>query len=179
MMTTSIPSNLDQAVAELKAKGAKEILKTLQKFLKDKETKQLAAQNSSISDLISTLTELANALSDMYSPNILRFMTNKDAYIKELVASANQVQEYIIPNAINAAQALTLSANETNFSNKLLAFLIAFKMANQEKQVKIDQGKGDMVENTTHDIMKKNMKKNFSDVADLVSPIIHALQTEG
>lgn len=176
-MTTA--TTIHQDATTLCEKGAKEILKQLQKLLNDKQAKQLTAQNATINHLVDTLNELTDALSDMYSPNILRFMTNKDAYIKELITSASHIQASVIPEATTAAQSVTIGTSEKEFSNQLHTVLLAFKMANHEKQRKIDLGKGDMIENTTHDIMKKYMKKNFNDVAELISPIIDALQTKG
>lgn len=164
---TSLPDNIQK----IKDKGAKEVLKQLNKWLTSTQANQLANEDPHAAALITHLSAACEALKDTYSPNILRFMTSKEAYIKELVASAKTVQDSLIPAAIDAAKAI----HKTETIVPLMMLLIAFSQANQEKQEKVAAGKGDMVEITTHDIMKKNLQKNFADIGQLVEPIITAL----
>lgn len=171
-------STIEDTANALKTKGAKDILKSLNKLLTEKNTQALASNNTALNDLISSLTEATSALKDTYAPNIMRFMTKKDSYIKELVSSATHIIETVIPNATNAAGQLTLSDTQKDFATTLTTQLLAFKLSNIEKQEKITAGKGDMIENTTHDIMQKYMKKNFNDIAELLTPLIKILETK-
>lgn len=167
---------LSAELQKIRDKGAKETLKQLNTWLSSKTVATIATNNPTFSLLVKQLDLFTQALKDTYSPNILRFMTKKEAYIQELVHSAKNVQDNVIPDAIAAAKNLTITPELQPTTNALQQLLTAFQAANEDKQAKIDANKGDMVEITTHDIMKKYLKKNFYDIGQLVSPIIIALE---
>lgn len=173
-MTTTSP--ISTQVEKLQDKNTKDLLKSFNKLLTQKETKSLIANNEPLSQLAQQLTTFTDALKDTYSPNILRFMTSRDAYIKELVASAEHIQNDVIPAATQMAQSLEINADQKPFIQTLLAYLRVFQTKNIAIQAKVDNCKGDMIENTTHDIMQKHLKKNFLDIGELATPIINALQ---
>src|SRR5687768_12628766 len=81
--------------------NAKELLKNITKLLQDKKTAALASNNPSLGVLVTHLQSITEALKDTYSPNILRFMTKRDAYIKELTASAKNVIDNTMPQTIS------------------------------------------------------------------------------
>lgn len=164
--------------ATTEIQNAKELLKNITKLLQNKQTAALASHNPSLSAFIAHLQSITEALKDTYSPNILRFMTKRDAYIKELTASAKNVIEHTMPQTISAAENLTVNANDKAFLQSLLDYLTSFAQANSLKQDKINAGKGDMVENTTHDIMKKYVHKNFQDIADMFTLLNTALSDQ-
>jgi len=161
------------AASQIKKEGSKEILKSLHVLLK---TEKQRTVDTASTQFIDALLNFTDASKDMVSPNIMRYMMSRDSYIQELIALAEKMQTIDLPNAYQAAQSVIVTKENSVVLHKILVALMAFQERNKEKQGRITHGKGDMVENTTHDIMKKYMKKDFNDVADLVSPLINTLK---
>jgi len=174
-MTFFTEIETESAVNKIKHSGSKEILKSINAHLK-KEKQHVT--DYALSQLIDAFINFSEAAKDMYAPNIMRYMMSRDAYIKELVAAADKMQNVDLPNANKAAESIIVTKENSHILHNFLVSLIAFKERNMEKQLRIANGKGDMVENTTHDIMKKYMKKDFNDVAELVAPLIKTLEAK-
>lgn len=165
----------DTAVKKIKNSGSKEILKLIGSKLKSEKPN---VTDFALTQLIDAFINFTEAAKDMYAPNIMRYMMSRDSYIKELIAAAEKMQTVDLPNANKAAESVTATKENSDLLHEFLISLIAFQERNIEKQLRISSGKGDMVENTTHDIMKKYMKKDFNDVAELVTPLIKTLESK-
>lgn len=168
-------SETEAAVNKIQHSGSKEILKTLNTSLSK------ALNNTAdpiLKELITALINFTEAAKDMYAPNVMRYMMKRDSYIIELIGIAKKIEEVDIPTAEKAATSLNITQENCDLIHFILISLIAFQKRNIEKQMRIDNHKGNMVENTTHDIMQKYMKKNFNHVAELVSTLIKIIQTK-